>query len=154
MEAQGSSPVQAAERHPKPDATDGGTPLWVTLAPLIALVAILFVLVRKGLRGIARFARSLTSATSGRDKSMEAAYASLDARVAERLSQLQPEIAPQTQVEQVQVAQVQVAQVQVEQAYVPQTRGLQAHDGRGGHFAAAPLTRMGAPVRTFGRRGV
>jgi hypothetical protein len=152
VEAQQSLPAQAAANRPRQNES-GGTPLWVTLAPIFAFVAILFVLIRKGLRGLARLVRSAVSGAAGKDEAMTAAYASLDARVAERLSQLQPDIAPQIFAPQVHAPQVPVPPAYAPQIHAPQAHAPQAYGGHGfGQFAAASSVRTSAPVRSFGRR--
>ncbi|MCA6120756.1 hypothetical protein J6500_02390 [Bradyrhizobium sp. WSM 1704] len=84
-----SRPAQEAVGGPTQSTTAGRTAGWLSALSIVAVVAILLGAVWK-LRH--RILRAKDSA--GRDESMEASYASVDARIADRLSQLQRESSP------------------------------------------------------------
>lgn len=96
IKAHRSSSAQSAASPSSRESTSGGASHWGLVISVIAFIAILLSLAWKGFSSVVRFVKSWSSGTSGDDESMKAAYAALDARVAERLSKLQPEPIPQT----------------------------------------------------------
>jgi hypothetical protein len=103
-------------------STNGGTPISGMLISIVVFVAILLFLAWKGVRSVFRFVASLLGGSSDQDESMAATYAALNARVAERLSGMQPD-------------------------FLQQRYGGQKAE----YLSPAPSASVNSPARAFGR---